>query len=379
MEFLRQKFTIFAIGMAMFTMFFGAGNIVFPLLVGKVFQGQVSYALLGLIITAVGVPFIGLISMTLYEGNWRHFFEKLGKIPSLILVVLLMALMGPFGATPRCLALSYSTAAMFFPGTNLILFSLISCVVLYVLTIKKDRLAALLGPVLTPFFIITMGIIVVKGLLTPVDAIAMTDYSEMTAFFEGLHSGYQTMDLIGAFFFCTVVVQGLVRSAIVNGSFHRKQFLKNTLLSSLVGAVLLTVVYVGMSLVAAKHAVSLSDVPIEALLGTIALQVLGPYGGVLTCIAVILACFTTAMALISIFAEFLSRDILQGKISYKQALVITLAITFCVSTLEFGGIARLLAPIVEVLYPALLALSVVNIVKKMWSVSLARGDVPTVL
>lgn len=361
----NKIYRLSTIGMAMFNMFFGAGNIVFPLMIGQMTQDKSPYALLGLLLTAVAVPFIGLIGMALFGGNYRLFFSRLGPIPGSIVIALIMGLIGPFGATPRCIALSYSTTTMFFSGISLPLFSLLFCIGLYFLTIRKEKLTNLIGPILTPFLLVTIAIIVIKGLFTAPDTIATTNHTQLTAFFKGLHSGYQTMDLIGAFIFGSIVVNSLHSiSTSVTNTLDKKQFIKNTIIASAIGALLLATVYVGMSMVAAKHGVALSGVPAEALLGTIAIQVLGPFAGVVTCAAVVIACATTAMALVSIFAEFLSTS-LQRKISYNTSLIITLIIAFFISTLEFGGIFKMLAPIVEVIYPLLLVLCVVNIVSKL--------------
>src|SRR3984957_3942591 len=95
------KSATIATGLAMFSMFFGAGNVVFPLALGKIAQDQNVFAILGMLITAVGVPFLGLVAMTLFNGNYIHFFERLGKVPGFLVVTAMLGLIGPFGAIPR--------------------------------------------------------------------------------------------------------------------------------------------------------------------------------------------------------------------------------------------------------------------------------------
>src|SRR5262245_25771526 len=109
------KSTVLATGLAMFSMFFGAGNIVFPLALGQFTKDQTLYAVLGLTLSAVLVPFTGLISMILFNGDYRAFFQRMGKWPGFLVSVVIMGLIGPFGAIPRCVTLSYSTVAMFLP------------------------------------------------------------------------------------------------------------------------------------------------------------------------------------------------------------------------------------------------------------------------
>ena len=118
--------TILSTGLAMFSMFFGAGNVVFPLDLGRVAGNMNLYAILGLLLTAVLVPFTGLFTMFLFSGDYDSFFKRIGKIPGFLVISFLMALIGPFMAIPRCITLSFSTMSMYFPGMSLFYFSLIS-------------------------------------------------------------------------------------------------------------------------------------------------------------------------------------------------------------------------------------------------------------
>ena len=93
-------------GLAMFSMFFGAGNIIFPLAVGHYAQDRTFLAVFGLLITAVAVPFIGLIAMILFEGDQKSFFGKIGQKPGFMVELLILLLLGPLGSTPRCVALA---------------------------------------------------------------------------------------------------------------------------------------------------------------------------------------------------------------------------------------------------------------------------------
>lgn len=362
MNFLAKRFYVVSVGMAMFSMFFGAGNVVFPLMVGQVAQDKAFYAILGLVLTAVGVPFIGLFGMTLFDGNYRAFFNRLGKGPGFLIALLIMGLIGPFGAIPRCITLSYSTLKMFFSTTSLLPFSIISCLLIFVLTIRKSKIMEILGYALTPFLILSLAVIIIRGIFI-CDTVPVNEtHTELSSFMHGLVSGYHTMDLLGAFFFCAVVIDALKQ---VSNRSHRT-LNHNALLASCIGASLLAIVYIGMSVVAAFHSGVLQDASPDVILGTIALHVLGPYAGIITCVAVSLACLTTAIALSAVFAEFIHYDILKDKINYEWSLIATLVITCIFSTLEFSGIVAFLGPIVQLLYPSLLVLSLVNIAYKLW-------------
>ncbi len=351
-------------GLAMFSMFFGAGNVVFPLALGQIAQDSNFFAILGLLISAVCVPFLGLISMTLFDGNYKNFFERIGKIPGFIVMVCILGLIGPFGAIPRCIALSYSTLELYFPGMSLPIFSIVSCLIIYAFTAKKNSILDVLGYVLTPLLLASLVFIIIKGLITAPEA-SPSNYAPLEIFLKGLKDGYQTMDLLGAFFFSSVVLNCLKDEQATPDQKNFKNLIFMALKASFIGAFLLSAIYIGFSYVAAFHSESIAAVNQDQLIGVIAIKVLGPLAGVATCIAVALACLTTAIALAAVFAEFLHKDVSFGKISYVASLVITLVISYFISTLNFMGIANMIQPILQVCYPALIVLSIVNILYKL--------------
>ncbi|MEC7840328.1 MAG: branched-chain amino acid transport system II carrier protein [Chlamydiota bacterium] len=365
MKALFQSKTV-STGLAMFAMFFGAGNVVFPLALGQYAQDKNFFAILGLSLSAIAVPFAGLIAMILFNGNYKAFFGRIGKVPGFIVALFIMCLIGPFGAIPRCIALSYSTMSMFLPPMSLPIFSIASCFLILLFTIKPSKILDVLGLVLTPFLLFSLGVIIVVGLVTSTPPEA-TAASNMTVFISGLMEGYHTMDLLGAFFFSAVVISCLQKDLHPTAKEDYKQITVMSLKASAIGAFLLGLIYVGFSYVSAYNSEQLSGVGKDLLLGTIALNTLGPYAGIVTSIAVALACLTTAIALASVFAEFLNRDIFRDKINYTTSLIITLVTTFFISTLNFTGIVNTLGPILAICYPALILLSILNLAYKLYN------------
>lgn len=359
-----QKSNTIATGLAMFSMFFGAGNVVFPLALGQIAQDKNFFAILGMLITAVGVPFAGLIAMTLYDGDYKRFFERIGKVPGFLLAAGIMGLIGPFGAIPRCITLSYSTAKMYLGDMPLPLFSILACIVIWLFTYKRNTIIDALGYVLTPLLLGSLTVIIIAGFIYS-PAAPEADHANFGIFMKGLKDGYQTMDLLGAFFFSSVVIASLKKNLDPNSSNYAKRLMKVSLQATAIGAGLLAVVYVGFSYVASFHSGALGNVNSDELISIIAVHVLGPKAALIACIAVALACLTTAIALAAVFAEFVHKDVSFNKVGYSPALIGTLAITFFVSTLNFNGIAAFLAPILQVCYPALITLSVVNIAYKL--------------
>lgn len=359
-----RKSTIVAAGLAMFSMFFGAGNVVFPLALGQIAQDKNLFAILGMLITAVCVPFAGLIAMTLFNADHKSFFGRIGKVPGFLVATAIMGLIGPFGAMPRCIALSYSTAKSFLPDVSLELFSFIACLIVFLFTFKRNNIIEILGYFLTPILLGSLAIIVIMGLWNRSEQ-PISDHTHFSAFLKGLLDGYKTMDLLGAFFFSSVVILGLKNSLPENET-SQKSLIKTTLKASIIGAILLGATYVGFSYVASFHSLALTSVPSDELISMIAAHVLGPYASIVACLAVAFACLTTTIALAAVFAEFINEDIFFDKLGYIPALIITLVITYFVSTLNFKGIAAFLEPILVVCYPALIVLTLLNIAYKLF-------------
>ena len=345
-------------GLTIFAMFFGAGNIFLPLALSQHALDKTPWALSGFLITAVAMPIAGLLAMFVYRGQIRLFFARLGKIPGLCIACLTIALLGPFGAAPRCIALAHSTMSTSIPGVPLILFSGIACVLIFCFVYRKNRLLKLIGYVLAPFKVTLLIWIIVKGLIeAPESALISADPSKVFYFWHGLKEGYQTMDLLAAFFFAPIIISSLARP---EGDKHLSRFV---LKASAIGAFLLAAIYIGFCYLAYVHAPELKGVSNDRLLGVIAIKVLGPHAGLIVSLTVTVACLTTTIALIAAFAGFVQREVLREKVGHVPILIVSLLMTFAVTTLEFQGIANFLGPILKICYPVLIVLTFYNLIR----------------
>lgn len=346
---------VLMLGFAIFAMFFGAGNLVFPLVVGQMTTEAYPYAFFGLSLTAVVMPFLGLYTATWLAGCYRRFFAPLGVWGGGAAVAAILGLLGPFGVIPRCIALSQATFHFYFPYGTPWLFDVIACLMIFVLALRPSSIVTLLGKYLTPLLITILAFIIVLG-LTAAPEVSSSTISPSLAGWEGLIQGYQTMDLLAALFFASFVAEWL-RSHNVD----ELAYWRIAKWSMCLAAFLLAAVYAGFGLLAARYSDVLAAVAPAQLLGAIAIEVLGGYAGLVVCLAVCLACLTTALSLTGIFARYLADDLFRGKVSYLTALLLTVAISFGISLLEFDGIVAFLAPILSFCYPGLIALTAYNI------------------
>jgi LIVCS family branched-chain amino acid:cation transporter len=371
----KVKFShIITTGFAMFSMFFGAGNVVFPLALGQHAQDQNIFAIFGLLITAVGVPFLGLLAMTLYDGNYKAFFARMGPKTGFLIALIIMGLIGPFGAIPRCIALSFSTTQLFLPSLTIEVFSAISCAAIFLFTFKRSSIMDVLGNILTPFLLLSLGIIIVKGILYSPHAVEKS-LDPLAVFLIGLKEGYQTMDLLGAFFFSSVIITGLKKYLHEDHVSRADHMIPMTIKSICIGAPLLALVYIGFSFVSSFNASALASVPPDQMIGALAIQILGSSAGIVACAAVALACLTTAIALASVSAEYIHEELSNKKVPYLAGLIITLIISYYVSTLNFTGIVKLLGPVLEICYPSLILLTILNICHKLWGLEVVKTPV----
>jgi LIVCS family branched-chain amino acid:cation transporter len=367
---MKTKALILSTGLAMFSMFFGSGNLVFPLIVGQMSEGHFGLAALGIFLTGVLVPFLGILAMLLFKGSSHDFFIRFGKPATFWFPLVALSLMGPFGVLARCITVAHGAFQLVLPNTPLWIFSLISCGALFFLTIRKNRIISLLGSILTPFLLLSLATIVLCALNG--SPLPSTESFEggWKSFSTGIFQGYQTMDLLAAFFFSIFVIKHLQNH--LGPEENPTKSLPIFLKASLVGALLLSTVYFGLVLMGAVYAPELSLVPPQEMLGFVAQKTLGPWAAPVVCVAVILACLTTAIILTSLFADFLRKEVTKNQIPPYIAVITTLIIAFFTSTLEFSGIARVIGPILEVIYPALIVLTILSIFQKLWGWKIVR-------
>ena len=367
---MKNKFLILSTGLAMFSMFFGSGNLVFPLLVGQMSQGHYLLASLGILLTGVLVPFLGILAMLLFNGDQNSFFSRIGKPATFWFPLVALSLMGPFGVLARCITVAHGAFRMLMPDLSLWVFSLFSCAIIFLLTIRKNRIVPLLGSVLTPLLLISLAAIAFFGLRS-VELPATNLEGSWTSFKNGIFQGYQTMDLLAAFFFSVFVIKHLKQKNSDTPRTSLPIFFK----SSLIGAGLLSAIYFVLVLLGTMYAPLLTNIPPQEMLGFIAKQALGPFAAPIVSIAVVLACLTTAIVLASLFSDFLKSEISRNKLPTSVTLLTTLTIAFCISTLQFSGIMAFIAPILEFTYPALIVLTVVSIFHKLWGLKLVRAPI----
>jgi branched-chain amino acid:cation transporter, LIVCS family len=359
-----KTYRLVSVGLAIFAMLFGAGNVVFPLGLGRASGPMVLFAIAGLMLTGVVVPLIGLVAATLFDGDYKKFLGMTGKIPGAIIAFVCLMLIGPFGATPRCITLAHAAVRWHIPQLSLIVFSIIASCLVFAATIKKNHIVGLMGRVFGPIKLVLLTCIIVLG-LTSSNFQFETDYHAFSAFIRGFQEGYMTLDLIGVIFFSGLIITA-IRSQLGNEKATSRQVAIYGLKAGLIGGSALGAVYAGFCLVAAKYGADIAFVDQDQLLSALATLILGARASILANTTMAIACMTTAIALTAVFADYLTNELFRGRINYYQALLSTVLITFVMTNLGFSGIAKVIEPVVMFCYPSLIVLSLANIAHVLW-------------
>ena len=247
----------------------------------------------------------------------------------------------------------------------------ISCIIVFVLSYKKNDIVEIIGNLLTPILIISLIIIIFKGLCSESIPLPDLQISNLNALSYGFIEGYKTFDIFAALFFASAIIPAFKKALGDNLNTCKKSVLVFALKSGLVGMGILFLVYAGLSLTAANLRGGLVGVEGDRLLGVISLLLMGKTAGLVANIVVSLACLTTAISLAVVSAEFFNKEIFT-KLSYQQNLVLVMVISFLFSLMGFSGIMLLVLPILKVLCPAIIVLIFTSIMQLMFNFKLTK-------
>lgn len=353
---------VFIYGFAIFSMFFGSGNLVFPLQIGY-FSGEYwILGFLGLLVTGILLPFLGLFVIKLHKGSSTAFFAEAGSLARLILPFFILSLMGSFGVIPRCITVAHGGIEYIFPGLSLGLFSVIFCVICFFTCIKEHFMIAVLGKWMTPLLLTCLAVLIMLGIHNaPILEGGGDSISSIDAFRNGFTTGYQTMDLFGAFFFSALIfnqIQAKLKTA------SDSEVLNAALKPSVVGSCLLAIIYLGFVYLGAHYTSIINGVSPEQILPTIASHLLGDRAVFLIAVIVLFSCLTTAVALNNIYAHYLCGLFKLKKDKFLWVLLGTTLLSFAISLIDFKGITAILGPLLEVSYPSIILLTLLSIFLK---------------
>lgn len=349
-----------------FGLFFGAGNLIFPVQLGQLAGGHVWPAISGFLLTGALLPYLAMLGMALTKSTSVFDIAKpVAPWFATIMVVAIHFSLGPLFATPRTAATAFAMGiAPLVPSAYqqiaMLVFSAIFFWMVYRLTLKESNLTKWVGRYLNPLFLILLGVILLLALIMPMGGLdqKVTGAYQHAAAFQGILEGYNTMDCLALLAFAVSVVY-----AVKNMGFSEKQVPKLLAKSGLLAILLESLIYIATALLGVS---SLGIMPISDNGGTALSNVIVHYTGnvgiLMTGLIVTLAVFTTAMGLSASFSQDLHKVF--PKISYKNWLRIITIGSFITANAGLTKIIEFSTPALMIIYPFSLALTVLAVLNK---------------
>ena len=339
----------------LFSMFFGAGNLIFPPMLGVNAGDNFWPAILGFLGASVLLPVLAVIAIALSGNSVRDLAKRSDPVFGLIFPILAYLSIGTFYALPRTGAVAFETAVTPLFGWDSTvaagIFNVIFFGVALVISWKPNTISATLGRYLTPILVVLIGVLIVIALTSwdAVDRVPTEQYAENPAA-VGLLEGYLTMDAIAALAFSIVVISALRYQGVNEG-----RTLISTTIGTAVGAgILLALIYIGLGLVGRVLPNGDTFDNGANLLASAANQTMGQTGQIIFAAIVLLACLTTAIGLITSTSEFFHT--LTPGISY-HAWAVTFAVASAVmATTGLETVLAIAAPVIGFIYPPAIVL-----------------------
>ena len=346
------------IGMMLFALFFGAGNLIFPAQLGQYAGTEVAIAITGFLITGVGLPLLGILALGYSKSNdLRDLSSRVHPIYGLVFTSLLYLTIGPFFALPRTAAVAYEIGIAPFTADSsgtviLLVFSIIFFAIALALSLNPLEIVNKIGKVLSPAILVTLAVLLVAALFMPMGVIgAPQDNYADSPFLTGFLEGYNTMDALASLVFGIIVIAA-VRKLGVNSA---KGVLAATLKSAVIAAILLAVVYTGIAYLGATSTSTLGLLETGGpVLSGASAHYFGTFGQLLLALIITLACLTTAVGLIVANAGFFNK--LTPSINYKIYVVIFSVFSLIVTNAGLANIIAFSIPVLMFLYPLAIVL-----------------------
>lgn len=370
-KYLTKKETM-DVAIMLFGMFFGAGNLIFPVFLGQEAGKNTLTSILGFLVTGVGIPLLAIAALANSKSEGlQDLASHVSARYGIFFTALLYLTIGPFFAIPRCASTSFSTGIQPMLSSDVSatvvqwIFTLCFFAIVLYFSLKPGKILTYVGRIITPVFLVCLGLLLVVALVNPmggISSIAPTEAYRTNGFFQGFLDGYNTMDALAGLAFGIVVVE-VIRNLGVG---EPADIAKNTLRSGCFSSLLMAVIYVMLAIIGAesRNQYAISNDGGEAL-HVISNHYFGNAGAILLSLIVTLACLKTAIGLITSCSETFEK-MTCGKLTYR-----TLAVTFCVVSFLISnlGLSRIISysvPVLMFLYPLAMVLIVLALTGKLF-------------
>ncbi|WP_163373338.1 branched-chain amino acid transport system II carrier protein [Endozoicomonas acroporae] len=363
---MKQKLSlqnIVGMGFMVFAMFLGAGNLIFPPMVGQLAGQDMWYAAAGFLLTGVGLPLLGIVAIARVGGGFN---EISGEMPRALIIALgscIYLIIGPLYAVPRTALVSFEVGITPFlaePGKlSQLIFSLIFFSISWYLSIRPGKLLESVGELITPALIALLVILGLSPIFSPlgIPGQAMGTYTESPVI-KGFLEGYMTMDALAALMFGIVIITNLKSHGIEDKS----SLFRYSIITGIIAAAGLALVYLSLFYLGATSREIAPDPDNGGQILTLYAETLfGTTGIALLAAVVTLACLTTAIGCITAASEYF--DEMFDRVSYRTIVTIISIVCIFFANMELNEIIDLFIPVLLILYPISITLIFLGLIR----------------
>ena len=339
------------IGFALFAIFFGAGNLIFPPYLGVTAGENWGIATLAFLISDPLLSIIAVMVVAALGGSALNVGRRVHPLFASALAAICVLLIGPIFAVPRTGASTHEIFVQsYFPSAPQWITSLVFFGIVLWITYQENSVMDAIGKYLTPILLVILFCIFVAAIIQPDATFSQTDGTGLFA--QGFKEGYQTMDVLGAPLLAGVVMKDITRRGYLN----KKDQFRMMFGVGIVAFILLAVVYSTLAYSGASMSTVIDTTAQRAaMLTTIVKNLLGSWGQLAMGLAVCFACLTTAIGLTTTCGQYFE-EVSKGKISYKKTILVTVAVEFIVSLVGVDSLINLAVPVLTFIFPIMIAL-----------------------
>ena len=354
------------LGITLFDLFFGAGNLIFPIHLGQLAGSNVISATIGFIVTGVTIPILAVssIGVTHSNGLFRMCEKKVGRGFAYFFTCLLYLTIGPCFALPRCCTTTF-TSGVYPLMTNLnekiclLIFSFVFFVFVLYFSLKPNEIMKWVGKVITPIFLFFFAILIIIALLktnTPIGSVAPEQAYISGSFVNGLLEGYNTMDAIAGLAFGIVIVNCIRDLGIHDGKYVAIEIIKAGILT----AIMMSVIYLASTIIGTKsRAIFAVSENGGIALAQMAELYLGKTGLIVLAFTIGLACLKTAVGLVTSCSEIFAQ-MFPNTLNYKKWTIVFCAFSFVIANFGLTTIIKYSVPVLMFLYPIAMVLIIIG-------------------
>ena len=353
---MSRKKDYIIIGLALFSMFFGAGNLIFPPALGLMAGENWILCMLGFFLTGIGMPVLGIVAVAKSGGTVESLGNKVNNVFSKALAVTIILAIGPLIAIPRTGATVYELGVRpIFSNINPLFVSIVYFSITLFFVINQSGIIDKIGKILTPILLFLIGLIVIRGILIPIGVPIDTGADKV--FLTGFQEGYQTMDALASIIFGGIILYSLDEK----GYSSLSEKINITIKSGIIAGIGLAFVYGGLLYLGATGSGIYSHgTERTTLIVYISENILGGIGKVLLSLVVSVACLTTSIGLTATVGNYFEK-LSRGRLSYRLLVVITLVFSTIVSVNGVDNIVRFAGPLLSLVYPSVIVLIIMTL------------------